>query len=350
MAATLGLCRADDLPDLLRFLDEHWKRGHAFTICGPLLDWQHREADGDTYSFVLARRERDRELIGILGFLPTRRFDPALTADNTVWLTTWKVRDDAADAGLGLRMLRFLTAAERHVAVGAITVNAGTQPIYARLGYRVGELHHYVLPNADVAQFELATIDRVMRRPPNADDDVNAVIAVQMDAEELSENAPSLDRLNGGASAPHKTARYFAGRYLRHPIYRYGVYALLDQAAPCALMATRLAEHEGRRALRIVDYMGSADVLARAGRAIREIIVQQDAEYADVYNTGIDAAVFARAGFALVDPSGASLVPDHFEPFERRNVRLWFSMKSESVPVLFKGDADQDRPNVVPAA
>jgi hypothetical protein len=246
MAATLGLCRAADLPDLLRFLDEHWKRGHPFTICRPLLDWQHREADGDSYSFVLARRERDRELTGILGFLPTRRFDPALAADNTVWLTTWKVRDDASDAGLGLRMLRFLTDAERHVAVGAITVNAGTQPIYARLGYRVGELLHYVMPNPDVAHFELATIDRAMRAAPDTDCEVSAMVAVQMDAEDLSNNAPSLDRLNNGASAPHKTARYFVGRYLRHPIYRYGVYALLDEAAPCAVMATRLSRHDGR--------------------------------------------------------------------------------------------------------
>ena len=348
MGATLGLCRADDLPDLLRFLDEHWKRGHAFTICRPLLDWQHR--GDDAYSFVLARREHDGDLIGILGFLPTRRFDPALADDNTLWLTTWKVRDDAADAGLGLRMLRFLTDAERHVAVGAITVNAGTQPIYARLGYRVGELHHYVLPNPDAAPFGLAAIDGAIVRHGEPDDASRTVDAVAVDAEELLDGPMSFELQGGRGSVPHKTARYFAGRYLRHPIYRYGVYALLDQAAPCALMATRLAEHEGRRALRIVDYVGSADVLARAGRAIREIIGQQGAEYADVYNAGIDPAVFARAGFAHVDPEGGMVVPDHFEPFERRNVRLWFSMKSESDPVLFKGDADQDRPNAAAPA
>ncbi len=348
MAATLGLCRADDLRDLLRFLDEHWKRGHAFTVCRPLLDWQHRE--DDAYSFVLARRERDGELLGILGFLPTRRFDPALADDNTVWLTMWKVREDAADAGLGLRMLRFLTDAERHVAVGAITVNRATQPIYARLGYRVGELRHYVLPNLDVAQFELAAIDRAMLRPPEADDASRTVAAVAFDAGDLLGGAMSFDVPTGRRSVPRKTARYFAGRYLRHPVYRYGVYALLERAAPSALMATRLAEHEGRRALRIVDYVGPAELFARAGRAIREIIGQQGAEYADVYNTGIDPGVFARAGFAHVDPEGGMVVPDHFEPFERRNVRLWFSMKSGTEPVLFKGDADQDRPNVVASA
>ena len=347
MGTTLGFCRANDLPDLLRFLDEHWKSGHVFTVCRSLLDWQHR--DDDTYSFVLARREHDGDLMGILGFLPTRRFDPALADDNTLWLTTWKVREDAADAGMGLRMLRFLTDTERHVAVGAITGNRATQPIYARLGYRVGELRHYVLPNPDVAPFELAAIDRAILRPREADDALRTVAAVAVDAGDLSGGAMSFDVAGGRRSVPRKTARYFVGRYLRHPMYRYAVYALLERAAPSALMATRLAEHAGRRALRIVDYLGPAELFARAGSAIREIIGEQGAEYADVYNAGIDPGIFASAGFVHVDPEGGMVVPDHFEPFERRNVRLWFSMKSEADPVLFKGDADQDRPNVAPS-
>ena len=346
MATVLGRCRADDVPDLLRFLDEHWKRGHAFTRCRALLDWQHRDAGGAAYSFVLARRESDSELMGILGFLPTCRFDPALAADNTLWLTTWKVREDAAEAGLGLRMLRFLTDAERHVAVGAITVNAGTQPIYKRLGYRVGELRHYVLPNPDVARFELAAIDRAAL-PPAVDGASNTLSAMPMDTENASEWASRLHMDGDGPSCPRKTVTYFANRYLRHPIYRYAVHALLEGATPLAIVATRVAAHGGRRALRIVDYAGPPDVLARAGGAILRIVGEHDAEYADVYNAGIDPGIFASAGFLAIDPDGPTIVPDHFEPFERSNVRLWFSLKGNTAPVLFKGDADQDRPNIV---
>ena len=40
---------------------------------------------------------------------------------------------------------------------------------------------------------------------------------------------------------------------------------------------------------------------------------------------------------------------DHFEPFERRNVRLWFAIKGTREPVMFKGDGDQDRPSLVSA-
>jgi hypothetical protein len=126
------------------------------------------------------------------------------------------------------------------------------------------------------------------------------------------------------------------------------VIALLDADAPAGILACRIAEHGGRRALRIVDFLGADDVLERTGAAVQTLLEELDAEYADVYNTGIDGGVFERAGFRRIDPDGSEIVPDHFEPFERRNIRLWFSLKGAGNPILFKGDSDQDRPNRVP--
>jgi hypothetical protein len=147
---------------------------------------------------------------------------------------------------------------------------------------------------------------------------------------------------------PRKTARYFHARYVCHPLYSYRVLALIDREAVVGLLAARTAEHNGRRALRIVDFLGPPDLVGRVGQVLQSLIQEQDAEYADVYNAGIGAAAFERAGFRRVDPDGGDIVPDHFEPFERRNVRLWFSIKGVCEPVLFKGDSDQDRPSAVP--
>ena len=114
-------------------------------------------------------------------------------------------------------------------------------------------------------------------------------------------------------------------------------------------LVTRIAEHDGVRALRIVDFAGPPTLVAGIGPAIRRLIDARGADYADVYNAGIDPDAFARAGFTRVDPDGPLVVPDHFEPFERRNVRLWFAIKGTREPVMFKGDGDQDRPSLVSA-
>ena len=62
-------------------------------------------------------------------------------------------------------------------------------------------------------------------------------------------------RGNSG-STPAKTPEYFRRRYARHPVYRYVVDAIVEADRVVALLASRVAEHEGHRALRLVDFAG----------------------------------------------------------------------------------------------
>jgi hypothetical protein len=322
VSVTIARCTAADIEPVVRFIDDEWKRGHVLVTCRPLLEWQYRNPDG-TYSFILARR--GDEIVGLLGYITTVRYDETLASGATVWLTTWKVRSDANVAALGLALLQYLDRSEPHAAIGAIGLNPQTRPMYAALGYRVGELDHYaawpVAPTA-TAQLEATHL---------------------ADTKELE----TLPIVSPAATAPRKTPRYFHRRYVAHPFYRYHVVVLRDHGTPVGLLAARVAEHERVRALRIVDFLGTPETLARSGAVVQAMMREHDAAYADAYNTGIDAAAFTQAGFVRVDPDGSTIVPDHFEPFEHRNVRLWYAIRGAGEPVLFKGDSDQDRPNRV---
>src|SRR5205085_2782656 len=129
-----------------------------------------------------------------------------------------------------------------------------------------------------------------------------------------------------GGQAPRKTAAYFRSRYLQHPIYRYQCFVLNRIGAPVGLLATRVATHAGARALRVVDYIGPSETVPELGTPLLAQLRETGAEYADVYNSGIDPQLFARAGFSRVEPGGEDVVPDHFEPFERRNLRILFAV------------------------
>jgi hypothetical protein len=341
MDVSITRCDREDIDDVVRFIDTYWESGHALATCRALLDWQHRDAGGEGYSFIIARRPQDRSVLGMLGYIPTRRFDPALGADAVVWLTMWKVRNDAGVAGLGLLLLQHLTRTEPHLAIGALGLNPATVPLYRALGYRVGELHHYVRPNAAVESFELATLVPATEKPAPGYSGLTAHRLTRDSQFDALAFSPT------DASLPRKTPEYFRARYARHPLYSYEVIALLNDGTPAGLMAARTAEYGGRRALRIVDFVGAESVLAGTGQLVQRLLEELDAEYADVYNAGIDRRAFERAGFRRIDPDGPEIVPDHFEPFERRNVRLWFALKGPQPAILFKGDADQDRPNRV---
>jgi len=344
MDVTIGRCTAGEIDDVVRFINVHWKPGHILAACRPLLDWQYRETDGSGYGFILARRRNDGAVLGILGYIATRRFDPSLASTNVLWLTTWKVRDDAGVSGLGIQLLEYLRVNETHQAIGAIGLTPSTLPLYRTFGFAVGEMQHYVRPNPNNARFELASLTS-QRRSVSLDQSNRSswkrlVTDDDFAALRFSPNVTTL---------PVKSPEYFRRRYGRHPIYRYIVEALVGPSGVVALLAMRIAEHSGKKALRVVDYAGPAAAFAAVGSIFNPLLEEFDAEYADVYNAGIAARVFMDAGFRPVDPDGPEIVPDHFEPFERKNIRLWYACKG-TTPVLFKGDADQDRPNQVTEA
>jgi len=338
---TIRRCQTADVPDVLAFLEAHWKPGHIFTRDRELFDWQYarRDRPGE-YSIALARRNGDDELVGMLGYLPTRRFDPALANNNAIWLALWKVREDAAGP-IGLQLLNDVASGERHTSIGVIGFQPAAAAIYTALKFHVGELRHYVLPNPDVSAFELASFERLPdRRVPDTN-----LTAVAVDDTTFSATVAGLDFGSRDRQLPLKTPAYFRSRYLQHPRYRYEAFVLCRNLRPIGLLATRLAGHRERRALRVVDFIGADELVPALGRLILEQVRRHGAEYADILNWGIDSAVFEAAGFSPIDPAGPDIVPNHFEPFERRNAPVRFAIKADGPAVLFKGDGDQDRPN-----
>jgi len=204
--------------------------------------------------------------------------------------------------------------------------SAATAPIYRALGFTVGELRHYV---AARGRRPVESNDRLIGRPLLTADDF-AGFSWSSD--------PSV--------APIKTVEFFRRRYAQHPTYTYRVTGLFDGTVPAGILISRVARHDDVRAVRIVDFRGPTALVARIGSIVRQLIEDAGARHADVYNDGIDPALFLEAGFTEVDPDDSLIVPDHFEPYEHRNIRLWFAFKGQSA-VIFKGDSDQDRPNIV---
>jgi len=339
---TIRRCLTPDVPDVLAFLEACWKPGHIFTLDRALFDWQYARPDRPgEYCIAIARRDADGAVVGMLGFLPTRRFDPALATSNTIWLALWKVRDDIPTGALGLKLLNDVTENEPHSSIGVIGFQPPVAAIYTALKFQVGELRHYVLPNPDVSAFELASFELLpCRAVPETD-----LIAERAHVATFRDQVAGLDLGARDAMTPRKTPEYFRSRYLQHPIYRYSTFVVRRGNRPIALLATRLASHGGRQALRLIDFVGPEEAVPALGPLALAEIRRIGAEYADVHNWGIDPSLFEAAGFSKVDPNGPAIVPNHFEPFERRNAPIRFALKSTAPAVLFKGDGDQDRPN-----
>jgi hypothetical protein len=111
----------------------------------------------------------------------------------------------------------------------------------------------------------------------------------------------------------------------------------------------RQCRFEDASALRLVDFLGSANAMTRAGAGLQDLLRRSGAEYLDFFCSGMRPEL-AAAGFHELPPAAASpiVLPGHFEPFERSNVELVYSLRGPGdIPIVCKGDADQDRPNLL---
>lgn len=341
MAIQFDFCALGAIGEVQDFLRQHWSANHVLVRSSALMDWQHRDDAAGRYNFLLARDDGGA-VIGMLGFIPTGRYDTDLAETRqTVWLTTWMVRRDCS-SGLGLMLLRSLTSRLRPRWIGTVGLNPATRDLYRALGYRVGTLdRHYLLNEAKAGQV-LARLPSQWPEMPRPGGDATLQ---PLSAATFMEVAMARD-LDRNRQTPRKSLVYFQRRYLQHPFYEYRAYLVTDKDAAAVVM-TRACRHDGAIALRVVDFLGDPAALAGSGPAFRRLLDETGAEYLDFYCSGL-AAELAAAGFKILAAEDRLTLPGHFEPFDRRNVDLMYALLGEGAPdIVCKGDADQDRPNSV---
>lgn len=344
---SIRLAESGDRAALIAFIRDHWNADHIFVRAPEVFDWQYAGPEG-RMNMVLAEMggTDERRILGILGFIPTGRFDPAL-GDRDIMLAVWKVREDVAPPGLGLRLLKYLQAVLSPRLIAAIGISDTVEPIYRVLGYRTGTLMQAALFDPDrVGRTVLAR-----NVPANAEvrsESTGGHALVELTYGADAETRAAIDAL-GAARLPAKSWTYLQSRFLDHPWYRYGMRGVVYGGGLIAVLVWRQIEVEGARILRIVDILGDDGWLSNAPALLTPELLRAGAEYVDIVQDGIGPERL-RAGGLLGPANHPELVlPGYFAPFEARTVPIKFAFKlfgdAETPVRLMRADSDQDRPN-----
>lgn len=356
MTSRIEICfaKASDEPQILQFLREHWRADHIFVTHPELMRWQHESPDapGETITFILGRRvntDGSSEILALLGYIPFRRFDP-----DTDWtelaLAIWKVRDDAGTPGLGLQLLKTIQRNLSPALICAIGTSQVVRPIYKALGYKVGALSQAALfpVSAPLGETVATGVPEVARRTIDDDKgvDIRPVIGESLpDGISIAlVNALSVENL------PRKSWEYALNRYVRHPYYDYEIRTVTAEGHLRALLVWRRVLAPTGCILRIVDVIGDANVLARCGAALRRELMTANCEYMDLMHWGVSSDALQSGGFVCPDDHPELVLPNYFEPFERRNVQIEIAYRidpklADKRLFLYRADSDQDRPN-----
>jgi hypothetical protein len=341
----ISFCPTKDIEKLVTFIDQHWKKDHAFVRSRELLDWQHYNKKLDQYNFVIATHIESQEIHSILGFLPTSQYDENIK-ELKIWPCIWKVREDVKVKGLGVSLYWFLKTQLPIETISMQGLSEIALSIYQRWNFTSGKNQHHYMLNSSKKSFKLIqniSLEKNQDEIQQANKKQSFRDLSRNDFSKLSTNLTDL-------ISKYKSQDYFINRFFDHPIYEYIVKGIFTNNELSNILFMRKVNAKDAFALRIIDVIGPVSGLIGNRSNFENLMIKHDAEYIDFINVGISNDDLELAGF-LNKKNTETVVPNYFEPFVNKNIELDYAEKTVSeyneTIIVFKGDADQDRPNKI---
>ena len=328
----IRFAKVTEIPLIMRFIDEYWKKNHILATNKELFEWQYVFDNKVNYVIGI---DNNNEILGVLGYILYSEKDV-----QDICLALWKAKEGTGF--LGIKLLMYLTKEIPHRSIFCNGINLKTtEDIYKRAGFQIGELEQWYRLSNKITDYKIAKV--VDKTIISTEKNYDIILSKVTSIEEINEICDS--SIFDKESLPYKSALYFEMRYLNHPIYEYDVYAVsFNNEAAKALLVLRTQCCNDAKAIRIVDFVSrDKDLLYKCSNAIDKLIEDTDAEYADMYEFGLSGELLEKSGWSKVG-NDSNIIPNYFSPFEQKNVQIFISTTDDNI-VIFKGDGDQDRPN-----
>ena len=334
---TIRLARKDEYDSLRSFLKEYWGENHVLVKNKEIFDFQYLM--GDEYNVVIAYNNQTNAIDVFWGLVTTSRYDNALLPNGDSWGAVVKVRTDVENdeiGGISMKMLRWILKQPQFTNFNHSGLGPKGKAFLAPYCATSGPLKQYYIANSCFSEYKIAEKPVIKKYQ----DDGFELKRVELD--ELTVLPPSTYK-------PVKTLTYIENRYRKHPFYKYFAWQITkDGEVKSIWILRKIVLPEMGAILRVVDVIGNVETLGCLGCQIQEQLNTESCEYVDFLNFGINPEAFKKMGFEELDVDGETIIPQYFEPFERRNVVIFGGLDSDDKGyVIFKGDGDQDRPNIL---
>lgn len=324
-----------DISQVLAYIAKEWNSEHVFVKKPEFFLYEH--FNGENINGILAESLETGKIDGILLMYPLGN---GMT-DLDFFGGIWSVSKDCKVPMLGIKLVENVlkvTGAKSHSGVG-ISPDT-TAKIFQHIeGQKVGKLkHYYRLGNK--SEYKIANIKvKKISEIKNG----SAKFKPFYNIEELD----AFFELTKYKEEPYyKDSEYIQKRYFDHPIYNYNIFGIDINGKIESVFIFRKIEHNSAKIVRIVDFLGDDQALKECGKAFQEMLDEDDLEYIDFYEYGLEDAALIAAGFIEREDSDNNVIPNYFEPYMQKNIDLWFHTPYDKCRI-FKGDGDQDRPNCI---
>jgi len=326
----------------MRFINDFWKPNHILGVDNDFFQYEH--VDGSNINFFLAINKQTKSISGILGFIPYGK-----DLQSHICGVIMQVSPHEIVPFLGVEIMRQMLNKTNPKTYCGIGTDPKTMIPLVKAFFKreVGIMNHYYYLNPILNEFNIIKTSKINKNQLKIADTKKGISLDNINVADEKLINEYYEQLFVEKNLPRKSLEYLLKRYLHHPIYNYQSYLIYDSdSGNQSLLFAREVEYLGTTVFRIIDFLGDVEVLGKLNPWINSIISENCYEYIDILCSGIKQKLFERSGFKLVKDVDI-IVPTYFEPFVCENIEIYFE-KSHKDLILFKGDADGDRPNKVP--
>ncbi len=328
----IEICGKKDIQNLKKFIHNHWKKNHILSKNNQVMQWFY--GNKNLINFVLAKN--NNKIIGVLGFIPNFKFDQSLKKDSLIWLALWKVINKNRFSGVGIKLLNFLQKKFKKSKFACNGINDRVELIYELLNFSTFTLNHYYLINDSLKQKILKKNNKIFKFVRKKDfyriEKLNQKIIKTLKFSKKNLN--------------NKSKIYILNRYLKCPFFDYSAYGVYKKNLLVAVFISKIQLIKRSKILRIIDFIGDPKHLKFLKNSFKMLLHENKIEYLDFYNYGISELNFKDNGFYKNNFNNKFVVPNYFQPFVNKNIRIKSAFLSDKKKLnIFKGDGDQDIPH-----
>jgi len=333
----IRMATLDEVPFIMDFIDKYW--GNGCLLSRDRAYFEYEFVIDKQVNFVVAVHKDTGAIDATIGLIQCTKNKPS-----AAFAVMWVCKPKSGTKFLGMILNENLYRISNFWPISGVGLRENTAAniitnVIDDGHYKVAKLaHYYRLACRDA--FYVANIVDVRR----SDDIGSSKKLIPIPTACCLRSWLDFDSLP--KTPMYKDAWYIEHRYFNHPYYDFNIWGI--ESSPgniTGLLVGRAVHHNNSACLRIVDFFGDNDALEGIGRELDSIMEANDMEYTDFYCAGIPHETMLKAGFVLRDETDKNIIPNHFEPYEEKNVDiLWSAYGAGDDLRIFKGDGDQGRP------
>ena len=329
-----------DIDSIMIFIDNYWKNGHILSRDKHLFEYEF--VFRDKVNMILAIERSKNSIEGIFGFIYCS--NPLTSKKLDIWGSLWYVKDgNVPFLGVELAKKAYeITKCRMHIGSGA-NVNT-TIPIRKMIFKdKVGKMKHYYYLNNMINDYKICVVNEKC---------CGSKIVCNYDSLISYSHINSFNEfrscfsMKANNDIPYKDDWYINRRYFTYPYYKYIKYAIKYKDEVKAIIIMREVSAKNSKAIRIIDVLGDVSYFQFTHHFFEKLMIENNYEYVDFLCFGVPDELIKNAGFCECNDNTSIIIPNYFEPFVQKNIDIWVHYKFDGTR-FFKGDCDQDRPNIV---